>query len=249
MKKILRFSDKLVISLAFLGDAAIGVYANSYLWRKNDLFDFLSGRENTLRGSVNRLLRTGEMEKIVKNGEVCYCLTSAGEERIQRIFPLFQLADKGWDKKWRIAVFDIPEKEKKTRELLRRKLVSLGFGELQKSVYISPLDVLKDLKEMLENYGLYGKVIVFEAREIFSNQKEVGRLVWKLDQLEENYRELLERMESLKYSKEEKLKEVEEIKNDFFNLILKDPFLPKELLPDNWSGERVRMLARKTLRT
>lgn len=246
MKKLLRFSDKLLISLAFVGDVATGVYANSYLWRKRSFFNYLVGGKNTLRGSLYRLLKTGNIEKIVKNGKPYFCLTSTGKECIQRLFPISKIAAFGWDKKWRVVIFDIPEKERKTRNFLRTKLVSLGFGELQESVYISPLNVLKDLKEMLESYELYGKVIVFEAKEIFSDPKEVARLVWRLDQLEKDYLDLEERIEGLKYLKEEeRKKEAKEINNDFFSLILKDPFLPKDLLPTDWIGFKVRILITK----
>ena len=246
MKKLLNFSDKLVISLSFVGDVLIGAYANQYRWRKRDFFNYLAGGENTLRGSLRRLLKTSEIEKIIKNGEPFFRLTSAGKERIQRLFPISKIAAKDWDKKWRVVIFDIPEKERKTRNFLRNKLVSLGFGELQESVYISPLDVLKDLKEMLESYRLYGKVIVFEAKEIFSDPKEVARLVWRLDQLKEGYLDLVERIEGLKYLKEEeRRKEKREINETFFNLTLKDPFLPKDLLPEDWIGFKVRALITK----
>ena len=43
-----------------------------------------------------------------------------------------------WDKKWRLVVFDIPEKKKPAREALRKKLKDLGLRKFQDSVWITP---------------------------------------------------------------------------------------------------------------
>src|SRR3989344_7150077 len=44
-----------------------------------------------------------------------------------------------WDGLWRLVVFDISEENRKLRDLLRRKLRSLGFAMFQKSVWVTPL--------------------------------------------------------------------------------------------------------------
>jgi DNA-binding transcriptional regulator PaaX len=41
-----------------------------------------------------------------------------------------------WDKKWRIVIFDIPNKKKPARNTLTEKLKKLGFYHLQKA-YLS----------------------------------------------------------------------------------------------------------------
>lgn len=45
---------------------------------------------------------------------------------------------KAWDGKWRVVIFDIPEKHKWSREGFREKLKSLGFYHFQKSVFVYP---------------------------------------------------------------------------------------------------------------
>jgi phenylacetic acid degradation operon negative regulatory protein len=51
--------------------------------------------------------------------------------------------NRGWDGKWRLVVFDVPENRSATRARLRRALRERWFGCLQKSVWISP-DPLDD---------------------------------------------------------------------------------------------------------
>lgn len=54
-----------------------------------------------------------------------------------------------WDSKWRMIIFDIPEKKRQQRDFLRKQLKWLGFKELQKSVWIFPYDIRKDVEELL----------------------------------------------------------------------------------------------------
>ena len=50
-----------------------------------------------------------------------------------------------------IVIFDIPERERRKRNQLRRELVYLGFKKLQQSVWIGqtqiPEEFIKELKE------------------------------------------------------------------------------------------------------
>ena len=45
-----------------------------------------------------------------------------------------------WDNKWRVLVFDIPEKKRILRNRIRRTLRSIGFKLLQGSVWVYPYD-------------------------------------------------------------------------------------------------------------
>jgi DNA-binding transcriptional regulator PaaX len=47
---------------------------------------------------------------------------------------------KRWDGRWRVVIFDIPERRRKTRDTLRRMMRSFGFYRLQDSVWVHPYD-------------------------------------------------------------------------------------------------------------
>lgn len=55
-----------------------------------------------------------------------------------------------WDGKWRIIIFDVSEERRNNRDFLRKQLKWIGFRELQKSVWIFPYDVQKDIKDLME---------------------------------------------------------------------------------------------------
>ena len=54
-----------------------------------------------------------------------------------------------WDKRWRVIIFDIPERHRATRDRLRTMLRSLGFVQLQASVWVYPHDC-EDLIALLK---------------------------------------------------------------------------------------------------
>lgn len=96
------------------------------------------------------------------------CLTTKGALEFLR----FNIDDKKkkekWDGKWRMVIFDILEDQRQIRNLLRNRLRWLGFKELQKSVWIFPYDVSKELKEVLEicNIDIIGDVRFLTVEKI-----------------------------------------------------------------------------------
>lgn len=56
-----------------------------------------------------------------------------------------------WDEKWRMVFFDIPTGHE-ARNIFREKLISMGFFQMQKSVYIHPFPCAKQIKFLREVY-------------------------------------------------------------------------------------------------
>ena len=71
-----------------------------------------------------------------------------------------------WDKKWRIVIFDIPEKKKKMRDIFRFRLKGLGFLELQRSVFVLPFECHNELEYVIEFYNIRKFVRFIEANHI-----------------------------------------------------------------------------------
>ena len=77
-----------------------------------------------------------------------------------------------WDKKWRIVIFDIPEKKKKAREALRKKLKELGFKELQKSVFVYPFECEDEIDFITEVFQIRPYVRFIKAVSI-TNEEQI----------------------------------------------------------------------------
>ncbi len=61
---------------------------------------------------------------------------------------------KKWDKKWRVVVFDVPEKHKRLRDIFRVRLCQIGLYQLQESVYVSPYPCFDEVEFLRELYGV-----------------------------------------------------------------------------------------------
>ena len=59
-----------------------------------------------------------------------------------------------WDRKWRIVMFDVPEKHKKARDALSRSLKNMGFEQLQKSVFVHPFECSKEIIFVAEFFNV-----------------------------------------------------------------------------------------------
>lgn len=77
-----------------------------------------------------------------------------------------------WDGKWRVVIFDIPEKKKKAREALRDKLKDLGFKELQKSVLIHPFECEDEIDFITEVFEIRNHVRFLRV-DYFTNEEQI----------------------------------------------------------------------------
>lgn len=89
------------------------------------------------RRTVRDLHNRGLLKVTLKNNKKFLQLTKKGE--LQVLLEKAKLATKSkWDGKWRLVMFDIPERSKDQRNVFRSLLKSNNFYKLQASVYISP---------------------------------------------------------------------------------------------------------------
>lgn len=236
---MLSLNDHLMIAGAFVGDFVYDLVAGSSAAYKERRLSFWipPRRKSTLSVYVCRLLKTGSFEKVVKNGVPYLRITNSGKEGFFRDFPLLKFRNKPWDGYWSVVSYDIPEKKKEVRESLREKLVSLGFGGWQKSVYISPHDLCEDLKEFIESEKLDSCASVVRVNGLTDDDKELAFRVFNLKKLSERYFDLLFKLKELVKSKDVP----KEIYEQYFDLLLDDPLLPKELLPRDWPERELRL--------
>jgi len=97
-------------------------------------------------------------------------LTSKGMGKILKIVLEKTEKKKRKDGKWLMVIFDIPERKRKLRDLFRENLQILGFKFFQKSIWISPYDVLEEVQNILQKSDLekYAKIFLIEEIEIKS---------------------------------------------------------------------------------
>ncbi len=110
-----------------------------------------------------------------RNHQIYVSLTNEGRRKagIFQINNLKIKKPKKWDKKWRIAMFDISENKKIRREALRGKLKELGFYQLQKSVWVYPYDCQSEIELLKDFFNLSQKEIKIVVAEKVSDDREL----------------------------------------------------------------------------
>jgi hypothetical protein len=98
-----------------------------------------------------------------KNG-----LTKRGIMKLIILKARKEKAEDKWDKKWRIVIFDIPEKIRKKRDGFRWSLKNMGFLLLQNSIWISPFGNLNDIQLLIKKHRI-AEFVVFIVAEKISN--------------------------------------------------------------------------------
>lgn len=109
-------------------------------------------------------LREGGFVDFIDDKELMLKLTDKGREKA--ILAQLQSPGGKWDGKWRIVIFDIPEKRRSARDLLRHNLKDWGFTPWQKSVWVAKKDCTKLLREYIKKIGIEDWVLVLESDNI-----------------------------------------------------------------------------------
>lgn len=126
------------------------------------LYGYPEIKKASLAQALKRLRESGFIEKDQTSGEIIYKLTKAGRDKAI----LMKEEDENWDGKWRIVIFDIPEKRRAARQFLRKKLIEWGFQKWQKSVWACKKNCTQQLEEIIKQVGIEDWVLVIESSHV-----------------------------------------------------------------------------------
>lgn len=171
-----------------------------------------------------------------KSGNKKLVLTSKAHKIFYEEYPLASLRKKKWDGTWTIITYDLPNTRKADRDNFRDKIKELGFGSPQESFYVSPLSLGKPLSQLINGEKLNDFVWVARAEGILGlTNRDVAEKSWNLKQLSYLYCKLLEVLPQVNKLNSKKIND--EWQMHFLSLDNVDPYLPNELLPNDWPGE------------
>lgn len=91
--------------------------------------------------ALGRLAEKECVTFVEKDGKKYARITEKGKRILQmEMEKKAMVKKKRWDRRWRIVIFDIPERRRSTRVRIRRFMEEYGFVRLQDSVWIYPYD-------------------------------------------------------------------------------------------------------------
>lgn len=90
---------------------------------------------------------SGERVKLSKEGKKLLAIATLDD--IDKI----KMDDK-WDGIWHLVCYDIPEDWKRERDCFRRKLVALGFEQIQKSLWVIPYGCKEEIAVIAQTLSI-----------------------------------------------------------------------------------------------
>jgi len=160
--------------LMFLVDFAVVSYSMAHkspMARKsvNDYWRWRRFDRARFSSSIYRLKKQKLIRVYIEGKEKYLELTPKGLARLRK-YTIDQIEierPKVWDRQWRIVIFDIPDRKRVFRDILRRKLERLGFILLQESVFIFPFECKREIDYICDYYLIkpYLKYIVADILE------------------------------------------------------------------------------------
>jgi phenylacetic acid degradation operon negative regulatory protein len=164
--------------------------------------------------------------------------------------------NRSWDGKWRLVLFDLPSEHEALRTRLRRFFQAHRFGNLQRSVWVTP-DDLKEFRKLFHGDNQVKTFVCLESVPCGGERNVdivMGGWDWNyINALYEGHRQVLSRFPvdgSRAFLAPEALIEwAREEHAAWKEATEADPFLPAPLLPQGYLGhrawkERIRILGK-----
>ena len=124
---------------------------------------------------VQQMIKKGLLEVKKENYRTYVKLTKKGKIQLDK-YSLKEQAEKNqkWDGKWRVFAFDVWEKSRRKRDLLRKEIKEFGFLQLQQSVWIYPFEC-REFIELLRSDLNFGKNVRYMVVESLDSDQNLRR--------------------------------------------------------------------------
>ena len=127
------------------------------------------------RTVLGRLAAQGHIVFEKREGKQYARITETGRKVLafeQEKAKLNDTKKRRWNGRWRVIIFDIPERRRQTRDRLRIIMQEVGFVRLQDSVWVFPYDC-EDFVTLLKAELKIGAAILYMVVEQIENDKHL----------------------------------------------------------------------------
>ena len=258
-----RKSDKMPDNTQSMIFTLYGDYIRHYgnkIWIGSliQLLDAFGHNEQAVRVAMSRMYKNGWVQSERIGNKSYYFLTDQGIKRIDEAGKrIFRVRPHSWDGKWRILIYSIPEDKRHLRDELRKELIWSGFGSFTNSVWITPNDLEEEVRLIIAKYDI-GEYVDFFISEYLGPHpvESIVRKSWTLELTDEQYKQFIKNY-SEKYIIHQSMLQKGQLTDaecfvartylvhEYRKSLFVDPGLPKELLPEVWSGSPAAMLFRQ----
>jgi phenylacetic acid degradation operon negative regulatory protein len=217
-----------------------------------------------VRSCLRRLVREGLFTRDGTGRSARYLATEQGMKALgsnmerHRLAYVQDHAGRGWDRKWRLVSFAVPESKRSARDTFRDRLLALGGAPIVNGLYVSPHRWDKDVASEAERLGLADAVTQASTDDLtvgeVSDPRELVKRLWPIEEIAARYEHFVtmyrgvpDALEAMRERRERLADAVFlpgalSVTVEFSEIFADDPLLPPELLPRPWPGRAAREL-------
>lgn len=173
-KKKQDIQQAVLVAISVVGLLAVTAVAPNVL----RLLEYLPKDKRNLayraKTAAGRLVAKKYATWVERNGKKFLRLTPAGQKALE--FEQAKIAlknqEKKWDGRWRMVVFDVPERRRKVRGRLCAAMREIGFVRLQDSVWVYPYDC-EDFVALLKAELKIGKDVLYAIADTIEHDRNL----------------------------------------------------------------------------
>lgn len=249
-------ANSLIVTV--FGDAIMPRGGSIWLSDLVALMGVLGLSERLVRTGVYRLSQDGWLTSQSVGRRAQYTLSEDGFDQFRaagkRIYStvLPRSADT-----WTL-VQGIPDMSQAERQYLRRRLRWHGFGQISTTLMALPGPEPSGLAGDLQSDGLHRKVLVFQSKLTgehgLGTMKSAAATAWPLEELNAEYTDFVSLFHPLEASRLGALEPKDAFAlrvlliHEYRRILLKDPHLPEDLLPEQWTASDALSLSARIYR-
>ena len=209
--------------------------------------------ERLVRTSVYRLAQDGWLQSSQIGRRSYYSLTAEGRERFGHATEkIYGEPESNWDGQWCLVLLAGLDAGKK--DVVRKELGWLGYAALSTNVLAHPAPKISGLDNALRRLGVADELVIMSGQTV-RNEAAMRKLAqdsWNLDHIDAGYASFIKRFHPLiaAYGKDTNVSPKSAFMvrtlliQEYRKVLLRDPQLPAELLPDGWNGSAAYRLCK-----
>jgi len=175
-KRKRNIQNAVLATIAVTGFVAVAAIAGNAI----QLLDYLPNEKYNMRyrakTAAGRMVAKGLAVWIEKDGKKYLRVTPAGRKAFafEQTKVALKNQKKKWDGRWRMVVFDVPERRRKVRSRLCAHVREVGFVRMQDSVWVYPYDC-EDFIALLKAELKIGKDVLYAIADTIEQDKGLRR--------------------------------------------------------------------------
>ncbi|HLH39545.1 MAG TPA: phenylacetic acid degradation operon negative regulatory protein PaaX [Bryobacteraceae bacterium] len=222
-----------------------------------DLLRPFGVNERLVRSSVFRLVEEEWLVAERHGRQSRYSFTASGRKRFERAHDrIYFASERRWNGEWMLVIVPPAKFPAKVRAALQRELAWEGFRRIAPGTFARPAGDRWAVEEIAERAGAAGKIALCSARDFEpagrGSLRQMIERYWDLRGISGAYGKFIRRFGALLgmmpregvIAPEQAFVIRTLLIHSFRRVLLHDPRLPAELLPDDWLGRKAYELCR-----